>query len=235
MASSVAGGEFGPFTIHVFRENTAPMKVVLYTRVSTDLQTPDSQLHELRAYCARRGWENVTEVTDTASGAKRSRAGLDHLMSQVRRGKVDVIVCYKLDRLGRSLAHLAQIISELTTHRVALVCPSQGIDTSNSNPAAALQLNILCAVAEFEREVIRERVNAGLRAARARGQKLGRPSTLAKHLPAVRSLMAKGYGVSAIARELKIALSSAHKLIKQHSAAANAIAAAGAAKQSVLA
>jgi DNA invertase Pin-like site-specific DNA recombinase len=90
-------------------------------------------------------------------------------MRLVRRGKVDVIVCFKLDRLGRSLAHLAQLIAEFRTNRAAFVCTSQGIDTSTSNPAAQLQLNILCAVAEFEREIIRERVNAGLKAARARG------------------------------------------------------------------
>jgi putative DNA-invertase from lambdoid prophage Rac len=72
--------------------------------------------------------------------------------------KVDIVMCYKLDRLGRSLAHLAQLIAEFQTHGVALVCTSQGIDTTNSNPAAQLQLNILCAVAECEREIIRERV-----------------------------------------------------------------------------
>ena len=79
------------------------------------------------------------------------------------RGRADVIVAYKLDRLGRSLAHLAQLIGEMAAHRTALVIPAQGIDTSASNPASQLQLNILMAVAEFEREIIRERVNSGLR------------------------------------------------------------------------
>ena len=80
-------------------------------------------------------------------------------MKEVRPRRVDVIVAYKLDRLGRSLAHLAQLIGEMAAHRTALVIPAQGIDTSASNPASQLQLNILMAVAEFEREIIHERVN----------------------------------------------------------------------------
>jgi putative DNA-invertase from lambdoid prophage Rac len=188
------------------------VRVVIYSRVSSDRQGHDSQLQEVRAYCTRRGWHDAEEFSDTASGAKTNRSGLDALMALVRRGKVDTIVCFKLDRLGRSLAHLAQLIGELQTNRVALVCTSQGIDTSASNPAAQLQLNILCAVAEFEREIIRERVNAGLKAARARGARFGRPSTLMKYLPQVRALRKAGKNVSQIARELDLAYSSAHKL-----------------------
>src|SRR6266436_7735299 len=101
----------------------------------------------------------------------------------------------------------------MAAHRTALVIPAQGIDTSASNPANQLQLNILMAVAEFEREIIRERVNSGLRAARARGATLGRPSTLRKYLPQVSTLLQAGMSVSAIARELRLAYSSAHKLV----------------------
>ena len=190
------------------------MRVVIYSRVSTDRQAHDSQLQEVRAYCDRRGWNDAEEFSDTASGAKTNRHGLDALMALVRRGRVDAIVCFKLDRLGRSLAHLAQLIGELQINRVALICTSQGIDTSASNPAAQLQLNILCAVAEFEREIIRERVNAGLKAARARGARLGRPSTLQKHLPDVRELLARSHKVSEIAELLGLAYSSAHKLMR---------------------
>jgi putative DNA-invertase from lambdoid prophage Rac len=188
------------------------MRVVIYSRVSTDRQVHDSQLQEVRAYCDRRGWKDAVEFSDTASGATSKRTGLDALMALVRRGRVDAVVCFKLDRLGRSLAHVAQVIGEFQTHRVALICTSQGIDTSTSNPAAQLQLNILCAVAEFEREIIRERINAGLKAARARGVSFGRPSTLMKYLPHVRALREAGKNVSQIARELDLAYSSAHKL-----------------------
>lgn len=190
------------------------MKIALYLRVSTDRQTTDSQSVELREYCARRGWTNVVEYCDTVSGAKFSRKGLDALMREVRRGRIEAIVAYKLDRLGRSLAHLAQLIGEMNAHRVALVIPAQGIDTSASNPASQLQLNILMAVAEFEREIIRERVNAGLKAARARGARLGRPATLMQHLPRVRALREAGQNVSQIARELMLPYSSAHKLVR---------------------
>ena len=194
--------------------NTSNLKIAIYTRVSTDKQTDESQLNELREFCARRGWIKITEYRDVISGAKFSRQGLDQLMTDVRRGRLDVVICFKLDRLGRSLPHLAQIVGELTAHRVALVCPSQGIDTSGMNPASQLQLNILMAIAEFERSIIRERVTAGLKASKANGTKLGRPSTLADHGPAVSRLRAEGLGVRAISRELGIPVSSVHKLVK---------------------
>jgi putative DNA-invertase from lambdoid prophage Rac len=189
------------------------MKIGLYLRVSTDRQTTDSQAVELRDYCARRGWTNVIEYSDTSSGARFSQKGLDAMMRDARRGRIEAIVAYKLDRLGRSLPHLAQLISEMTAHRVALVIPAQGIDTSATNPASQLQLNILMAVAEFERDIIRERVHSGLRAARARGARLGRPATLMQHLPRVRALLGAGKNVSQIARELMLPYSSAHKIV----------------------
>jgi DNA invertase Pin-like site-specific DNA recombinase len=189
------------------------MKTIIYARVSTDKQSHASQLAELREYCARRRWRDVEEITDTVSGAKPSREGLDRLMALIRRGKVDAVVCYKLDRLGRSLSHLAQIIDELTANKVALVVPGQGIDTSASNPAATLQLNILCAVAQFEREVIRERVNAGLAVARANGVKLGRPAHLQEHRAHVAKLSAKGLSGRKIAERLGIPSSSVFKVL----------------------
>jgi DNA invertase Pin-like site-specific DNA recombinase len=195
--------------------NTPATKIAIYTRVSTDKQTHDSQLNELREYCRRRGWTDVREFADVISGAKFSRQGLDRLMADVRRGRLDVIVCFKLDRLGRSLAHLAQIVGELTAHRIALVCPSQGIDTSTTNPASQLQLNVLMAVAEFERAIIQERVTSGLRAAKAKGTKLGRPKILSQHAEAVRELLAEGKGVRAIARQLLLPVSSAHRLVRE--------------------
>jgi putative DNA-invertase from lambdoid prophage Rac len=189
------------------------MKIAIYLRVSTDRQNTDSQTVELRDYCKRRGWIEVVEYCDTASGAKFSREGLDAMMREVRKGRIDAIVACKLDRLGRSLPHLAQLINEMTAHRVALVIPAQGIDTSAANPASQLQLNILMAVAEFERDIIRERVHSGLRAARARGARLGRPATLLQHLPRVRALLGAGKNVSQIARELMLPYSSAHKIV----------------------
>ena len=85
------------------------MKAAIYARVSTDKQTHDSQLNELREYCARRNWTHVAEYCDTISGSKFSREALDRLMADVRRSRVDVVICFKLDRLGRSPPHLAQM------------------------------------------------------------------------------------------------------------------------------
>jgi DNA invertase Pin-like site-specific DNA recombinase len=151
------------------------MKAVLYLRVSTGEQTVEPQRLELMDVCARRGWTVVAAVEEHASGAKVQRSGLDQVLGMVRKRAVQVVVCAKLDRLGRSLPHLAQVITEFDTAGVALVCPGQGIDTSNANPAGRLQMHVLMAVAEFERTLISERTRAGLRSARARGAKIGRP------------------------------------------------------------
>lgn len=151
------------------------MKAVLYLRVSTDEQTVEPQRLELRDVCQRRGWSITAEIEEKASGASTKRSGLDQVLALVRKRAVGAVVCAKLDRLGRSLPHLAQILTELDNASVALVCPGQGIDTSNHNPAGRLQLHILMSVAEFERSLIAERTRAGLKAARARGSVLGRP------------------------------------------------------------
>lgn len=192
-------------------------RVAVYLRVSTDTQNHDSQERELREYCLRRGWSNVEWYRDTSSGAKQDRQGLIVLMTKVRRGKVDIILAFKLDRLARSLGHLAQLIAELQNHQVALVCPSQGIDTSNSkyNPAAQLQLNILAAVAQFEKELITERVNAGIAAAKARGVKLGRPALSGRRKQEVVELHRQGVKAKDIAARLGMAYSTVTETIRE--------------------
>lgn len=194
------------------------MKVALYLRVSTDEQTVAPQRLELREACARRGWEIAHEIEEKAGGAKSRRAGLDRLMELVKRRSVGAVVCAKLDRLGRSLPHLAQLIGQLDGERVALVCPGQGIDTSNDNPAGRLQMHVLMAVAEFERSLIRERTRAGLRAARERGAVVGRPRV---KLPADwREVVAAwrsetgGKGYRELARRLGVNVGVAHALAR---------------------
>jgi len=189
-------------------------RIAAYLRVSTDNQTHDSQETELREYCIRRGWNNVEWYRDTASGAKQDRQGLNELMQKVRRGKVDVILAYKLDRLGRSLSHVAQLIAELQVNRVALAVPNQGIDTTESNPAAHLQLNILAAVAQFERELITERVRSGISAAKARGVTLGRPATPDRRRRQIADLVAEGIGATEISKRLRIPYSTVTELIR---------------------
>jgi DNA invertase Pin-like site-specific DNA recombinase len=135
-------------------------------------------------------------------------------MAEVRKDRIDIIAVYKLDRLGRSLQHLAQLIGELERHGTALVASSQGIDTSESNPAGRLQMHVLAAVAEFERSVIVERINAGLVSARERGAKFGRPRTLDRHLAAVAKLRWKGLSERKIAAELKIRAGSVSAIVR---------------------
>jgi Site-specific recombinases, DNA invertase Pin homologs len=193
------------------------LRIALYARVSTDGQNHSGQLRELREYIRRR-WPKakVTEYLDTASGARSSRLSLDAMMTEIRKSRVDILVIYKLDRLGRSLQHLAQLIGEINHHGTGLVVSSQGIDTtSETNSAGRLQLNVLMAIAEFERDVIVERINAGLAAARERGVKFGRPRTLDKHIVAVTELKDKGLTNRAIAAELKIPTGSVSALIRR--------------------
>jgi DNA invertase Pin-like site-specific DNA recombinase len=194
------------------------MHTATYIRVSTDEQTTASQEHELLAYCERRGWLNPQVYSDHISGSKFVRPGLDALMAAVRAGKVERVVIFKLDRLGRSLPHLALILEELQRHGVSLIATSQGIDTSSSNPVGRLQLGVLMAVAEFEREIIRERVNAGLAAAKARGVKLGRPCRHTRTVADVRGARARGLGVRAIARELKMPASTVSLMLRSKAA-----------------
>lgn len=164
------------------------VKVAIYCRVSTEDQTNDPQRGELRAEAARRRWEVTAEIEDTISGAKRSRTGLDTLMRMVRAREIGAVLVYKLDRLGRSLPHLVQLIGEFDAHGVALVCTSQGNDTSDSNPAGRLVAHILMAIAQFERTLISERTKIGMRAAKANGARIGRaPAILPAAAPAIKA------------------------------------------------
>ena len=153
------------------------MRAALYARVSTSAQTNENQLDELRRYAVARGWESV-EYTDVISGAKDRRPALDHLIKDARRRKVDIVVCWRLDRLGRSLKHLVILLDEFQTLGLSFVSLNEGIDLGT--PAGRLQLHVLAALAEFERSRIAERVKAGMARARKNGQKMGRPCC---HIP----------------------------------------------------
>jgi DNA invertase Pin-like site-specific DNA recombinase len=187
----------------------------VYVRVSTSDQKTASQELELSRYCAQRGWATVKLYVDRITGASCSRPQLDDMMKDVRAGNVARVVCYKLDRLGRSLTHLALMLDELHRLKVPLIASSQGIDTSDDNPAGRFQLGVLMAVAEFERGIIRERVNAGIAAAKERGVHLGRPRTLKQRAPEIKRLSAEGFGTRAIARQLKMPVSSVHAVLKE--------------------
>ena len=190
------------------------MNTAVYVRISTEGQRTDSQEQELKKYCRLRGWKNIVTYADTICGAKSSRPELDRMMQDIRAGEIERLLVFKLDRLGRSLTHLALILDELNRLQVPLIASSQGIDTSNDNPAGRLQLGVLMAVAEFERGIIKERVNAGIAAAKVRGVKFGRPATLNGRVVEVSKLKAQGLGVRAIARHLKMPPSSVYKALQ---------------------
>jgi len=120
-----------------------------------------------------RGWQNPIILRDAASGATTSRPGLETMLTHVRAGGVYQVVTYKLDRLGRGLSHLALIAGDLPVRNVALLCTSQGIDTSMQNPVGQFQLGLLMAVAEFERALIKEPNIAGLEVTWKKGKRLG--------------------------------------------------------------
>ncbi len=223
IGGSISVHKTSPFFDHQFIEDSCVlhgcsvyssfMNTAVYVRVSTENQRTDSQEQELRRYCRQRGWKDLTFYVDKISGAKASRPELDRLMQHIRGGEIERLVVYKLDRLGRSLTHLALILDELNRLRVPLIASSQGIDTSDDNLAGRFQLGVLMAVAEFERGIIKERVNAGLAAAKARGVQLGRPATINGRAGEIRKLKAKGLGLRAIARQLKMPPSSVHKAL----------------------
>jgi DNA invertase Pin-like site-specific DNA recombinase len=149
------------------------MRAAIYARVSTFDQEPENQLVELRRYVAARQW-TATEYTDRGvSGAKDRRPALDQLLADARRRRFDVLVCWRLDRLGRHLRHLITLLDELQALGIAFVSLGEGIDATT--PAGRLQMAVLGAIAQFERERIAERVRAGLQRARAHGKRLGRP------------------------------------------------------------
>ena len=148
-------------------------RAAIYARVSTLDQTAENQLTELRQYIKVRGWTAQEYVDEGVSGATDRRPALDRLLRDAKRRRFDVLVCWRLDRLGRNLRHLILFLEELHALGVAFVSLAEGIDATT--PAGGLQMHILGAIAEFERARIAERVRLGLARVQANGQKLGRP------------------------------------------------------------
>jgi DNA invertase Pin-like site-specific DNA recombinase len=183
------------------------MTAALYARVSTTDQTCENQLIELRRYCEARGWHIGREYVDTGiSGSKDRRPALDDLITHARRRRFGVLVCWRLDRLGRNLRHLVTLLEELRELGIGFVSLGEGIDLGT--PAGRLQLHVLAALAEFERSRIQERVRAGLARVRAEGRRLGRP---VEAVPLERLGTVAGLSVRAAARELKVSRSTVQR------------------------
>jgi DNA invertase Pin-like site-specific DNA recombinase len=151
------------------------VRAAIYARVSTAAnQSVEMQLRDLRELAARRGLEIVKEYCDEGvSGAKKSRPALDKMLADAEAGKFSVVLVWKLDRLGRSLIHLVRLMEDFQRLGIELVSFSEGLDFTTTT--GKLLYQIICAFSEFERDCIRERVRAGMRNAKAKGKRIGRP------------------------------------------------------------
>ena len=150
-----------------------PRRVAVYVRVSRLDQNPDNQLQELRRYVEALGWQATEFVEHGVSGAKDKRPQLDAMRLEIRRRRFDAVLVWKLDRLGRNLRHLLEVMNEFQELGVSFVSMGEGIDTSTS--VGRMTFGILGSIAEFERERLRERTILGLDRVRRKGTKLGRP------------------------------------------------------------
>lgn len=195
---------------------TKTRRVAIYARVSTDGQTTENQLRELRAVAQHNGWEVVREYVDHGiSGAKGrdQRPELDELLKDTVRRQFDVIMAWSVDRLGRSLQGLIEFLSELHSKRTDLYLHQQGVDTTT--PAGRAMFQMLGVFAEFERTMIQERVKAGLRRAVAQGKVLGRPKVSPRVEASIMAELASGKGIRRVARQLGVGVSVVQRLKAQ--------------------
>jgi len=190
-----------------------PLRVGLYARVSThDQQTLPLQIRAMREYAAKRGWTIVAQMKEVGSGAaQRERRAT--LIAAARRREIDVVLVWRLDRWGRSVADLVSSLQELQHLRVAFVSLTEALDLTT--PAGRAMAGLLSVFAEFEREILRERVRAGLVHARQQGKQLGRPPSVVHNAAVVRKLCRQGISKSEIARRLQIGRTSVCRLLAE--------------------
>ena len=187
------------------------LRAALYARVSShDQQTLPMQNRALREYAARRGWTTTMQVKEVGSGAAQ-RQMREKVMEAARRREIDVVLVWRLDRWGRSVADLLATLQELEHLGVGFVSLTEALDLTT--PAGRAMAALLAVFAEFEREVLRERVRAGLAHARQNGKRLGRPLTAALKTDQVRKLHRSGFSKSEIARRLNIGRTSVRRIL----------------------
>jgi DNA invertase Pin-like site-specific DNA recombinase len=180
-------------------------RAAIYVRVSTDKQTVENQVRELRQIAERRGWEVVEQYQDAGiSGSKGrdGRPGLDQMLNDAKRRKFDVVMAWAIDRLGRSLVDLLHTIQELEAAGVDLYLEAQSLDTTT--PMGKLMFQVTGAFAEFERSMIRQRVHAGLKRAVEAGKVLGRPRISAAVEKRIRDHLRAGKGILKVAHEVGV-------------------------------
>ena len=196
----------------VFGQGGAVPRVGLYARVSThDQQTLPLQLSAMRDYAKRRGWAVVLKVEDVGSGV-RERPKREELLRVARRRELDLILVWRLDRWGRSLVDLVTTLQELTALQVGFVSLSEALDLTT--PSGRALAGMLAVFAEFERDILRDRVKAGIAQARKEGRPHGRPPTIVKHLGEVKKLFRRGVSKREIAKRLGISRTSDRRLLQ---------------------
>ena len=190
-----------------------PPRVALYARVSThDQQTLPLQIRALREYAAKRRWTIVAQIKEVGSGASQRKLRAT-LLASARRREIDVVLVWRLDRWGRSVADLVSTLQELQHLGVAFVSLTEALDLTT--PAGRAMAGLLAVFAEFEREILRERVRAGLDHARQQGKRLGRPPSVVHCAVQAQKLYRRGSSKSEIARRLQISRTSVRRLLAQ--------------------
>jgi putative DNA-invertase from lambdoid prophage Rac len=187
----------------------------LYARVSThDQQTLPMQNRAMREYAARRGWTVTMQVREVGSGAAQ-REAREKLLEAARRREIDVVLVWRLDRWGRSVTDLLATLQELEHLGVGFVSLTEALDLTT--PAGRAMAGLLAVFAEFERDILRERVRAGLAHARKNGKRLGRPATAALHSAEIRKLHRAGVSKAEIARQLLVGRTSVRRILAGYS------------------
>jgi putative DNA-invertase from lambdoid prophage Rac len=211
-ARSKSGRVFG----YPSERGPSVLRVGLYARVSTeDQQTIPLQIRAMREYAARRGWSITVQVKEVGSGASQ-RELREKLLEAARRREIDVVLVWRLDRWGRSVTDLLATLQELEHLGVGFVSLTEALDLTT--PAGRAMAGLLAVFAEFEREILRERVRAGLAQACQNGQRLGRPVTAALHADQVQKLYRAGLSKAEIARRLTIGRTSVRRMLTSRKA-----------------
>jgi len=188
-------------------------RAALYMRVSTVDQHPETQLHDLRQMAGQRGYEIVAEITDRISGVKARRPGLDQLRKEARRGRFDVLLVWASDRIARSVRHFLETIDELNRLGIEFVSFREQIDTGG--PLGRAIVVIIGAIAELERNLIIERVRAGMRRARLEGRPIGRKPLDLDHIAILRDRQ-RDQSLGQLAKSYRVSRTTIHRVLREH-------------------
>lgn len=200
-----------PSRKRVFSHGGSSLRAALYARVSThEQQTLPMQLSAMRQYVRKRGWATAFEVKEVGSGGAL-RQKREELLAAARRREVDVIIVWRLDRWGRSVVDLVTTLQELSSVKVGFVSLTEALDLTT--PSGRALAGMLAVFAEFERDILRDRVKAGIAQARKEGRPHGRPQTVTKHVAEIKKLFKAGVSKRQIATRLKISRTSVRRLL----------------------